>query len=86
MVEILIGDTHSHDYNYYLDIEQGENRECHGQAYCKTHLTAEQFISCLNTNNMIRLKRCKFAMGARVLLDDCYMRVENYDFKWGEGS
>ncbi|KAI4331560.1 hypothetical protein MLD38_029738 [Melastoma candidum] len=77
----LIEHTARFSFNHYDELELGF-LNVYGHAWCRTPMSSEDCTTCLHVANVQRFRDCNFVKGLQVMLRDCFMRLEEYDFKY----
>ncbi|KAI4340159.1 hypothetical protein MLD38_025024 [Melastoma candidum] len=71
--------------NYYTSerVRDELRRRCYGHAICNQALSRQECIDCLQVTGTRLIQLCGFALSARVMLHDCYMRYSDGYFYEG---
>lgn len=77
----MIRHTPQNSFNHYDQIELGL-LNVYGHTVCRTPISSTNCISCLQVANSHRLAKCWYVKGFEIALVDCFMRIEEYDFKY----
>lgn len=77
----LIKHTPQQNFNHYDEITE-QALTGYGHSICKYDMSYEDCSTCLRVANTYRIKNCRAVFGSRTSLKGCYMRIEDYDFKW----
>ncbi|KAL8246794.1 hypothetical protein R6Q59_008010 [Mikania micrantha] len=74
---------------YYAQTQNFENEDAvYGVAQCRNYLSSTQCLACFDVAVSTIEPACGSANGANVILDNCFLRFENYDgfYKDPQGS
>lgn len=66
--------------NYETYMKQGEEQPAYGYAKCIPTVTPADCYTCLVSARGQIVDRCQVSVGAQLVLGDCRLRYEQYDF------